>query len=111
MVFLQLPDPPKPLWKLYVPVTSRGQDGRLHDPSLRKVEMAAYIFCQGKHKESMASVTVDDFHKALGAMDQATYLKFITGWGTFAIAEIYEEELFEFLLAEENSKRQFFSTY
>jgi hypothetical protein len=111
MVLPQLPDPPKPLWQLYVPITDNRKDGRAQDPSLRKVEMHAYIFCRARHWERMASVTIDDFYEALAVMDQSTYLNFIKGWGTYAITEFYDEELFGFLLAEENSKRKFFRTY
>jgi hypothetical protein len=107
MVPPKLPAPPKPLWELYVPITSRGEDGRAQDASLQKVEMYAYLFCKVRHRERMASVTIHNFHDVLAAMDQSTYLNFIKGWGTYAIAEFYEEELFEFMLAEENSKRMF----
>jgi hypothetical protein len=106
----QLPDPPAPLWDLYIPMLARCEDGSSQDPHILSVEMSAYSLCQFKHRDEMASVTLTDFYIALDAMDSGTYMAFIKGWGTHAIAYYHQTELLKFLLREDRRKREFFQS-
>jgi len=58
------------------------------------------------HKETMAGITFENFQQALGYLDPQTYLAFMKGWGTHAIAHYHEEDLFYFLVKEDKKKRE-----
>ena|SRR5215471_13187346 len=75
-----LPDPPQPLWDLYIPHVGRRADGNALDPFLGAIEADSYLLCLTHHKEMMAGITFQNFQQALGYLEPQTYLAFMKGW-------------------------------